>query len=172
MPFYSQHPIQEGKKWLCCCKKTYVSIIHCKPKMILYYGLDNNGNWFWKCDLYEKLNNSESYQKMESSVNVKSSLLRNITPGLFRFAFVACHAWMKVLHSQGAGKPLSVVYFLNPTPPLWFLMSDLKWKACKYNDYHMDKSPALRMPCFSILTLAVLHMSHPLCGWILTWLLH
>lgn len=47
-------------------------------------------------------------------------------PGLFDFAFVACHAWMKVLLSQGSRKAsVSVVYFLNPS---FFVIFDVRSK--------------------------------------------
>lgn len=124
MSFYSQHSIPGRKKWLCCCKR-----------YIMWVSFIVNQKWY--CTIAQTTMGTDFENvtcmrnwiivkviKMERSVNVKSSLLRNTLS--WPFAFVACHAWMKVLHSQGSRKAsVSVVYFLNPSS---FVIFDVRSK--------------------------------------------
>ena len=138
MSFYSQHSIPGRKKWLCCCKRH-----------IMWVSFIVNQKWYCIRAQPTMGTNSENVTclgnwiivkviKMERSVNVKSSLLRNTLSWPVWFCFCCLSCMNESATLSGEQESLCRLFISLIPPPLWFLMSDLKWKACKYNDYHMD----------------------------------
>ena len=64
------------------------------------------------------------------------------------------HEW-KCCILRGAVKLLCRLFISLIPPPSWFPVSDGKWKACKYSDYHTDYHRHRGTPWLAVVTLAV-----------------
>lgn len=166
-PFIDNTHSRKEKMALLLQKTYYVNSIHCKGQMMPCYSISNNGI-LKTCPVSEQHSGGidQDGRKCQCEGQADQTLPR---PAQFCSCYcLLCVNGRAVLRVGQTS--VSVFYLLNPSPLVifFFLMSDLKRKACKYNDYHMDSHLHQEPPCLSRLALAAPHMSQPLGGWILT----